>query len=63
VLTLRVYNDGPTLPVDWETTRTGIGIPNVRNRLQSLYGEACELQMKNRDEGVEVSLSVPFREE
>ena len=63
VLTLRVYNDGPTLPVDWETTRTGIGIPNVRNRLQSLYGEACELQMKNRDGGVEVSLSVPFREE
>lgn len=63
VLTLRVYNDGPTLPPDWEMTRSGIGIPNVRSRLQSLYGEACELQMKNQDEGVEVSLSVPFREE
>jgi two-component system, LytTR family, sensor kinase len=63
VLTLRVYNDGPTLPVDWETSRAGIGIPNVRTRLQGLYGEACELQMKNQDEGVEVSVSVPFREE
>ena len=41
--TLRVYNDGPTLPVDWESTRSGIGIPNVRTRLQSLYGGDCEL--------------------
>ena len=63
VLTLRVYNDGPTLPVDWETTRAGIGIPNIRTRLQSLYGGECELRMSNQDEGVEVSLSVPFREE
>jgi two-component system LytT family sensor kinase len=62
VLTLRVYNDGPTLPVDWESTRSGIGIPNVRTRLQSLYGGDCELRMRNRDQGVEVSLSVPFRE-
>ena len=62
VLTLRVYNDGPTLPVDWESTRSGIGIPNVQTRLQSLYGGDCELCMKNRDQGVEVSLSVPFRE-
>jgi two-component system LytT family sensor kinase len=62
VLTLRVYNDGPTLPVDWESTRSGIGIPNVRTRLQSLYGPDCELRMSNQREGVEVSLSVPFRE-
>lgn len=63
VLTLRVYNDGPTLPVDWESARPGIGIPNVRTRLQSLYGSECELRMSNQREGVEVSLSVPFREE
>lgn len=63
VLTLRVYNDGPTLPADWERSRSGIGIPNVRTRLQSLYGDACELKIHNQDEGVEVSLSVPYREE
>jgi len=62
VLTLRVYNDGPTLPADWESTRSGIGIPNVRTRLQSLYGPDCELRMSNQREGVEVSLSVPFHE-
>src|SRR5215469_2166036 len=62
VLTLRVYNDGPTLPVDWESAHSGIGIPNVRTRLQSLYGGDCELRVSNRDQGVEVSLSVPFRE-
>lgn len=62
ILTLRVYNDGPSLPADWETAQSGIGIPNVRRRLRSLYGEASALQIKNQDQGVEVSLIVPFRE-
>jgi two-component system LytT family sensor kinase len=64
-LTLRVYNDGPSLPANWEKvgeqTHSGIGILNVRARLQSLYGDAFELSMKNQEPGgVEVSLSVPF---
>ena len=62
VLVLRVYNDGPSLPADWEGTRSGIGIPNVRSRLQSLYGSASGLQIRNHDQGVEVCLTVPFRE-
>jgi two-component system, LytTR family, sensor kinase len=62
VLVLRVYNDGPKLPPDWETSRSGIGIPNVRNRLQSLYGDASGVQIRNQDQGVEVCLTVPFRE-
>jgi two-component system, LytTR family, sensor kinase len=61
VLTLSVCNDGPSLPPDWEATRSGIGISNVRNRLQSLYGNAFELNMRNRSTGgVEVSVSLPF---
>lgn len=61
MLTLSVGNDGPSLPADWEATRAGIGIANVRTRLQSLYGEACELRMKNQSAGgVEVSVSLPF---
>jgi hypothetical protein len=60
-LTLSVYNDGPSLPLDWERTQSGIGIANVRTRLQSLYGDAFELNMCNREPGgVEVSVSVPF---
>jgi two-component system LytT family sensor kinase len=61
VLTLSVCNDGPSLPADWEMTRSGIGISNVRTRLQSLYGDAFELSMGNQDAGgVKVSVSLPF---
>jgi two-component system, LytTR family, sensor kinase len=60
-LTLSVCNDGPSLPVDWETTGSGIGISNVRTRLKSLYGEGFELRMRNQDTGgVEISVSLPF---
>jgi two-component system, LytTR family, sensor kinase len=61
MLTLRVYNDGPSLPADWETTCSGIGISNARTRLQTLYGDRFELNMRNQSPGgVEVSVSVPF---
>ena len=60
-LTLSVYNDGPQLPEDWQQQGTGIGISNVRARLQSLYGESCALDIQNRDHGVEVLLSVPYK--
>jgi LytS/YehU family sensor histidine kinase len=61
MLTLSVSNDGPSLPADWEMTRSGIGMSNVRTRLQSLYGNAFELSMRNQEAGgVEVSVSLPF---
>jgi two-component system LytT family sensor kinase len=61
MLTLSVCNDGPSLPADWEMTRSGIGMSNVRTRLQSLYGDAFELSMRNQEAGgVEVSVSLPF---
>jgi LytS/YehU family sensor histidine kinase len=61
MLTLRVCNDGPSLPAGWEMDRSGIGMSNVRTRLQSLYGDAFELSMRNQDAGgVEVSVSLPF---
>ncbi|MGA8762052.1 MAG: histidine kinase [Candidatus Sulfotelmatobacter sp.] len=60
-LTLNVYNDGPSLPAGWAKAHSGIGMSNVRTRLQSLYGDAFQLNMRNHDPGgVEVSLSVPF---
>jgi sensor histidine kinase YesM len=64
MLTFRVYNDGPSLPAGWENNQSGVGISNVRTRLQSLYGNAFELTMRNQASGgVEVSVSVPFRQE
>jgi sensor histidine kinase YesM len=58
---MRVYNDGPSLPEGWEKGQSGIGIQNVRTRLQSLYGEQFELSMRNRHPGgVEATVSVPF---
>jgi two-component system, LytTR family, sensor kinase len=60
-LTLSVYNDGPA--VRWEKIDHGVGLSNMRTRLQSLYGKAFELNMQNQAPGgVEVSVSVPFEE-
>ena len=62
MLTLSVYNDGPSLSASSET-HPGIGIANMRTRLQSLYGDAFKLNMQNHGStGVEVSVSVPFKE-
>lgn len=61
-LTLSVYNDGPSLPAI-SPTQSGIGLSNMRTRLQGLYGEAFAIDMRNQHPGgVEVSVSVPFVE-
>jgi len=61
-LTLSVYNDGPSLPTATSTS-SGIGLSNMRTRLQGLYGNAFVLDMHNmQPNGVEVSVSVPFVE-
>jgi hypothetical protein len=63
MLTLSVYNDGPSLPARGEKIPSGIGISNMRTRLQSLYGDNFKLNMQNQGSaGVEVSVSVPFKE-
>jgi two-component system, LytTR family, sensor kinase len=60
-LTMRVYNDGPRLPEGWEIGQSGIGIVNVRTRLQSLYGDQFELSMRDQQPGgVEATVSMPF---
>jgi LytS/YehU family sensor histidine kinase len=59
-LTMRVYNDGPSLPLGWEKNESGIGIANVRTRLASLYGDAFDLRLQNQRLGVEATVSVPY---
>jgi LytS/YehU family sensor histidine kinase len=62
-LSLSVYNDGPGLPADWATSRVGIGLSNLRTRLQILYGNGFELNLRNPDAGgVEVLVSLPLGE-
>lgn len=61
-LILRVYNDGPPLRDGWEKTQSGIGILNVRKRLESLYGDRFEFDLRNQEAGVEVVMSLPFHE-
>jgi two-component system, LytTR family, sensor kinase len=61
-LCLSIYNDGPSLPADWQVAHTGIGIGNLRTRLQILHGSEFELQLRNADAGgVEVSVTLPLR--
>jgi two-component system, LytTR family, sensor kinase len=61
-LCLSVYNDGPGLPANWEATKTGVGISNLRTRLQILHGNESALQLRPADPGVEVVVTLPFRE-
>jgi len=61
-LRLSVYNDGPALPAGWEHTGAGIGLANMRMRLETIYGGRFELEVRNQEpDGVEVSVSLPFR--
>jgi len=62
-LCLSVYNDGPTLLKDWQATHTGVGIGNLRTRLQILHGSESGLELKRADvDGVEVVVTLPFME-
>jgi two-component system LytT family sensor kinase len=61
-LCLTVYNDGPSLPADWEATTKGVGLANLRTRLQILYGNASGLQLRPvNTAGVEVVVTLPVR--
>jgi two-component system LytT family sensor kinase len=62
-LCLTVYNDAPSLPPDWDTSRTGVGLRNLRTRLQILHGKESELQLRRASPGgVEVIVTLPFSE-
>ncbi len=61
-LYLRVYNDGPSFPQDWETNSGGVGLANLRTRLRILHGSAADLAMaSNGADGVEVIITLPLR--
>jgi two-component system LytT family sensor kinase len=62
-LYLSIYNDGPDFPPEGQATRTGVGISNLRTRLQILHGNESELKLNHTDTGaVEVVVSLPLKE-
>ena len=62
-LRLSVYNDGPTVPAKWDTACAGIGLSNLRARLEILYGGGFDLDLQNVSTGgVEVRVLLPFKE-
>lgn len=61
-LNVSVYNDGPGLAEPEEPTSSGVGISNLRTRLQGLYGDEYGFTMNNQESGVVVSVSMPYQE-
>ena len=60
VLRLSVYNDGPEFAADWESSGAGVGLANLRTRLNIMYGDAAELRVASMaGAGVEVVVTLP----
>jgi hypothetical protein len=61
-LYLRVYNDGPALPSEGQARHAGIGLSNLRTRLQILHGGNFGLELRDADGGgVEVLVTLPLQ--
>jgi len=62
-LRLTVYDNGAGLPDDWQMKgSTGIGLANTAARLQQLYDDNHQFDIRNRDGGgVEVVILMPMR--
>lgn len=60
---LTVYDDGAGLPDDWQLKGSaGIGLANTAARLQQLYDDDHQFDIRNRPAGgVEVTILFPFR--
>jgi two-component system LytT family sensor kinase len=63
MLHLTVYNDGPLLDREGRAVKGGIGLSNLRARLELLYGSDFELRLENFGiTGVQVFVALPYRE-
>jgi LytS/YehU family sensor histidine kinase len=62
-LYLSVYNDGPSFRKDWATNSGGVGLANLRTRLQILHGSAADLAMApGGSDGVQVIVTLPLKD-
>lgn len=60
-LNLSVYNDGPPLNEDWQSG-PGVGLSNIKTRLQLMFGAKAALRLMSAGGGVSVSVTLPYRE-
>ena len=58
-----MFDNGAGLPDDWQMKgSTGIGLANTVARLQQLYDDDHQFDIRNRaGGGVEVVIMIPFR--
>jgi sensor histidine kinase YesM len=62
-LCLRIYNDGPDSSEVGRITGAGVGIRNLRTRLQILHDDESELKLNQWEKGgVEVIVTLPLKE-
>jgi two-component system LytT family sensor kinase len=63
VLRLSVCNDGPSTAIERPAAHTGIGLDNLRTRLQILHGTQSELHLTRAPSGqAEVVVTLPLTE-
>ncbi len=55
-LTIEVEDSGPGFPARWQP---GTGLGNLRERLQTLYGERARLEVDGDSRGARVTVTVP----
>ena len=56
-------DDEPGLDGSGGAVKDGIGLSNLRRRLNLLYGHDCDLRLENSGiSGVQVSVALPYRE-
>jgi hypothetical protein len=61
-LIIRVYNDGPSAAQASARAGSGIGLGNLRKRLEILFDQRFSLELGDCDSGVEVSVSLPIED-
>src|SRR5262245_11368135 len=62
-LLITIQNDGPERDGDADATHGGVGIANLRSRLQILHGDRCALELRHADAGgTEVVVRLPYTE-
>lgn len=60
-LSLSVYNDGPAFAADWESKSAGVGLANLRTRLQIMHDDTADLRVRSMaGGGVEVVVTLPL---
>lgn len=61
-LLVRISDNGPGIAMDQENTKEGIGLRNVRQRLQQIYHNDYRFIMENGEEcGLRVTVEIPYR--